>query len=479
MEKIRILFVNRDGAGVNYWRTLTPAMEIERNHKDVFVEINPNIDFNQLETMDYLRTFNIIHYHTSLVDGIGMMKNIANELKSTGVVLVLDIDDYWELPKNHPQYYFSLDNKLKYFVTENIKIADYITTTNELFVEEIKKISGKDNVISLPNSVNPEWMKQFQDNRTPSPDGKVRIVYMGGSCYDDQTEILTEEGFKLFKDLNKTEKVATLNNDGYLEYQQPTNYTDESYSGDMFFGKNKNIDFAVTPNHNMFIHDSNSSKRTKPFKFEGRVRQQQAEDGIIEMKGHCDATIIIPNDKILKMMDNQTNAQNAFKVVDDVLCRIVKSVSDIITKHGMINRDMADLKSILQNSGEAYIGMGESSSQGTRAGEAAMKALSNPLLEDVTVNGAHKILVTIFGDMDVTIGEIDEAMDIIHARVSRDAHIFYGQVFDADLKGTLRIAIVATGFTGQDANVDKGVKLTEEEYWKQPAFKIWKSRKLT
>jgi len=179
------------------------------------------------------------------------------------------------------------------------------------------------------------------------------------------------------------------------------------------------------------------------------------------------------------MMDNQTNAQNAFKYVDDVLLQIVKSVSDIITKHGMINRDMADLKSILQNSGEAYIGMGESISEGTRAREAAMKALSNPLLEDVTINGARKILVTIFGGMDVTIGEIEEAMDEIHSRVSRDAHIFYGQVFDSDLKGTIRIAIVATDFAGQAEEVEKGVKLSEEDYWKQPAFKIWKTRKLT
>ncbi|MCB4791085.1 MAG: cell division protein FtsZ [Elusimicrobia bacterium] len=217
---------------------------------------------------------------------------------------------------------------------------------------------------------------------------------------------------------------------------------------------------------------------TKPFKFEGRVRAKQAENGIMEMKQYCDATIVIPNEKIIKMCDNQMDARNAFKYVDDVLHKIVKSVSEIITKHGMINRDMADLRSILKNSGEAFIGMGESSSQSGRAAEAAMKALSNPLLEDVTINGAGKILVTIFGGMDVTIGEIEEAMDIVHARVSSDAHIFYGQVLDPELHGTFKIAVVATDFASQDKEVEKEKKLNEEEYWKQPAFKIWKPRKL-
>jgi hypothetical protein len=183
MEKIRVLFVNKDGAGVNYWRTLTPAMELEREHEDIFVEINPNIDFSFSDTMDYLKSFNIIHYHTTLIDKLSSMRNTAYELQKSGVVLVMDVDDYWNLPVKHPQYYYTKESRLDVIVTENIKIADYITTTNELFAEEIKTISGKDNVIVLPNSINPDWMKQFQNNRKPSQDGKVRIVYMGGSSH--------------------------------------------------------------------------------------------------------------------------------------------------------------------------------------------------------------------------------------------------------------------------------------------------------
>lgn len=208
-EKIRVLFVNKDGAGVNYWRTLTPAMELEREHEDIFVEINPNIDINVPETMDYLKSFNIIHYHTTLVDKVNAMKSLAYELQKSGVVLVMDIDDYWELPKNHPQYHYALEARLGYVVTENIKIADYITTTNELFAAEIKKISGKDNVLSLPNAVDSEWMKQFQNNRKESIDGKVRIVYMGGSSHLPDLEqikgianvlnadVLTKDKFKI------------------------------------------------------------------------------------------------------------------------------------------------------------------------------------------------------------------------------------------------------------------------------------------
>ena len=219
---------------------------------------------------------------------------------------------------------------------------------------------------------------------------------------------------------------------------------------------------------------------TKPFNFEGKARMKQAENGILNMKEHCDTTIVIPNEKILTMYDRQTNAQNTFRNVDSVLSNTVRSVSEIITKHGLINRDMADLRSILQNSGEAFIGMGESSSEAVRAREAANKAVSSPLLEEVTINGAGKVLVNIFGGMDITIGEIDEAMEIIHSRVSKDAHIFYGQVLDPALRGTFRIAVVATDFAKQ-VNEAKAInrKQNEPGYWDAPAYQEWQTRKLT
>jgi hypothetical protein len=182
--KIRILFYNLDGAGVNYFRTLTPAMEIERNHSDEFhVEINPQIDFNDPNFIDYLKTFHIIHYHRQFLGDTRMMLNLANELRKSGTQLIVDIDDYWHLHKQHPFYGLSQERKLHVPIIENLKIADYVTTTTDLFASEIRKITGKDNVGVFYNSIDPTWMKQFQNNWKPDPDGRVRITYMAGSSH--------------------------------------------------------------------------------------------------------------------------------------------------------------------------------------------------------------------------------------------------------------------------------------------------------
>ena len=131
--KIRILFYNRDSAGVNYFRTLTPAMELERNHSNEFhVEINPQLDFNDPNIVDYLKTFHVIHYHRQLLDDTRQMYNLAIELRKSGTVLINDIDDYWELHKDHPYYMINKEKKLHLSIIENLKIADYVTTTTDL-----------------------------------------------------------------------------------------------------------------------------------------------------------------------------------------------------------------------------------------------------------------------------------------------------------------------------------------------------------
>ena len=183
-EKIRILFYNLDVAGVAYFRTLTPAMELERNHSDEFyVEINPQIDFNDPKFVDYLKSFHIIHYHRQFLGDTKEMVKLANELKKSGTQLIVDIDDYWELHKQHPFYSLSKERGLHIPIIENLKIADYVTTTTDIFAEEIRKVTGKDNVGVFYNSVDPTWMKQFQNNWKPDPDGRVRITYMGGSSH--------------------------------------------------------------------------------------------------------------------------------------------------------------------------------------------------------------------------------------------------------------------------------------------------------
>ena len=189
--KIRILFYNLDGAGVNYFRTQTPAQELERNHSDEFyVEINPQLDFNDPNIVEYLKTFHIIHYHRQFLSDTVQMLKLAQELRKSGTILIADIDDYWKLHKLHPFYNMSLEKKLHIPIIENLKIADYVTTTSDLFASEIKKITGKENVGVFYNSIDPTWMKQFQNNWKPDPDGLIRITYMAGSSHTVDVEQL-------------------------------------------------------------------------------------------------------------------------------------------------------------------------------------------------------------------------------------------------------------------------------------------------
>lgn len=185
-NKIRILFYNVDGAGVNYYRTQSPAIELDKNHSDEFyVEINSKINFDDPETIEYLKTFDIIHYHRQLSNNIDQFKYIAKILKENKTILVVDIDDHWHLPKQHPYYQMSVDRRFYEVIIENLKLADYVSTTTELFAKEISNATGKDlnDIGVFYNSVNPEWMEQFQDNWKPDPDDKVRITYMAGSSH--------------------------------------------------------------------------------------------------------------------------------------------------------------------------------------------------------------------------------------------------------------------------------------------------------
>jgi intein/homing endonuclease len=182
--KIRILFYNLDSAGVAYFRSQTPAMELDRNHGDEFyTEINPQIDFNDPKIIDYLKTFHIIHYHRQFLGDTQQMIQLANELKKSGTILMVDIDDYWNLHKNHPFYGLAIEKKLHIPILENLKIADYVTTTTDIFADEIRKVTLKDNVGVFYNSIDPTWMKQFQDNWRPDPDGRIRIMYAAGSSH--------------------------------------------------------------------------------------------------------------------------------------------------------------------------------------------------------------------------------------------------------------------------------------------------------
>ena len=190
-EKIKVLFFNKDVAGVNYYRTLTPAMQLERDHSDKFqVEINSDVDFNDYDgALRYLKTFQIIHYHRFILPSVQAMIRLIRELRANGTILIMDIDDYWHLDASHPFYPTAQKNKLHFDIIDNIKLADYVTTTTDLFAVEIRKLTGKNNVIVLPNSINPEWMKQFQDRKRTDPK-HVTITYMAGSSHKQDIQQL-------------------------------------------------------------------------------------------------------------------------------------------------------------------------------------------------------------------------------------------------------------------------------------------------
>ncbi len=183
---------------------------------------------------------------------------------------------------------------------------------------------------------------------------------------------------------------------------------------------------------------------TKPFAFEGVRRQKSAELGTEEMKDKVDTLIVIPNDRLLQVIDKKTSLLDAFSVVDDVLRQAVQGISDLITYRGMINVDFADVKAIMENSGSALMGVGRGTGE-SRAIEAARAAVDSPLLE-LSIEGAKGILFNITGSPDLSMYEIDEAAKIITESADKDANIIFGAVVDEAMQSEVKITVIATGF---------------------------------
>lgn len=184
---------------------------------------------------------------------------------------------------------------------------------------------------------------------------------------------------------------------------------------------------------------------TRPFSFEGRKRQQQAEKGIEMLREAVDALIIVPNDKLLQIINKNTPMNEAFKIADAVLLDGVQGISDIITTPGLINVDFADVKSIMSSSGSALMGVGYASGE-NRAVEAAKQAISSPLLE-APLSAANGIIFNVTGGSDLTLHEVNEAADEIYKSLSNeDANVIIGSVIDENYKDKVKITIVATGF---------------------------------
>ncbi|MBI2070272.1 MAG: cell division protein FtsZ [Elusimicrobia bacterium] len=184
---------------------------------------------------------------------------------------------------------------------------------------------------------------------------------------------------------------------------------------------------------------------SRPFEYEGRVRAQQADGGMKEIRQHVDTLLVIPNEKLFLIIDEKTTTDQAFRMADDVLRQAVQAITDVITTAGEINVDFADVRSIMTSAGEALMGIGVCEGP-NRAVEAAKTAIDSPLLENVIIDGARGVLVNITGSRSVRFVEIKEAMRFVHSVVSPEAHVFYGQAFDESLENRIKVTVIATGF---------------------------------
>jgi len=201
---------------------------------------------------------------------------------------------------------------------------------------------------------------------------------------------------------------------------------------------------------------------TKPFLFEGNRRRKLAEKGVETLKQAVDTLIVVPNNRLLQLADENTSMLDAFRMADQVLFNAVKGISDIITQQGIVNVDFADAISVMSDQGMALMGIGTASGEG-RAIKAAQKAISSPLLEDVSVDGAMGILVNVTGGLSLTLHEVNAAIELITDAAHEDANIIFGYVVDLERDEEVSITVIATGFEHS-----RNLKKVEQNYTAMP-----------
>jgi cell division GTPase FtsZ len=194
---------------------------------------------------------------------------------------------------------------------------------------------------------------------------------------------------------------------------------------------------------------------TKPFLFEGHKRASQAEEGVRELKEAVDTLITIPNDRLLSIASRTTTLQEAFQKADDVLLQAVRGIAELVTVHGLINLDFADVRSVMADMGMAMMGTARASGE-NRAVEAALRAISSPLLENISIKGAQGLLINVTGGPDMSLYEVHEAASLIQEEAHDDANIIFGAVIDEQLNDEIHITVVATGFGAQRQEPARG-----------------------
>lgn len=189
---------------------------------------------------------------------------------------------------------------------------------------------------------------------------------------------------------------------------------------------------------------------TKPFIFEGKRRMQQAEEGIRDLKDKVDTLVVIPNQRLLSVAGKSTTLLETFKVADGVVTQAVRGISDLIVTPGLINLDFADVRTVMKDMGFALMGASSASGE-NRAVEAAGHAISSPLLEDISINGARGVLINVTGGPDMGLLEVNEAATLIQEEAHEDATIIFGAVIDENIENELRITVIATGFGANES----------------------------
>ena len=204
---------------------------------------------------------------------------------------------------------------------------------------------------------------------------------------------------------------------------------------------------------------------TKPFTFEGKKRLAQAERGIESLKGKVDTLIVIPNDKLLQVIDRKTSMAEAFMMADDILRQGVQGISDLITVTGTVNLDFADVKTIMLNTGMAHMGIGMASGE-NKAEDAAKQAIQSPLLE-TTIEGARGVIINITGGDDLGLQEVNTAAELVQRSVDPEANIIFGTVINPEMQDQIQITVIATGFEDEVKNNSARVDSLVSKTWEK------------
>ena len=209
---------------------------------------------------------------------------------------------------------------------------------------------------------------------------------------------------------------------------------------------------------------------TKPFTFEGKKRLSQAERGIESLKGKVDSLVVIPNDKLLQIIDRKTSINEAFRMADDVLRQGVQGISDLIAVTGTVNLDFADVKTIMLNTGMAHMGVGRASGE-NRAEDAAKQAVQSPLLE-TSIEGARGVIINITGGEDLGLHEVNTAAELVQRSVDPEANIIFGTVTDPNMGDEVQITVIATGFEKPEARMASTVDSYINKSWEKKTGSI-------